>query len=436
MDDEAAILHRLALARAAILEKTEYVAETLLNLTPVVVNTPGVTMGITKHLVLYVGADFVLRSPYVDTDAKMAGLVRHELEHPLRGIDRLEALPDLELANDAGDRAINYDLREEGEELPDCGIYPEDVGLPGGKNLEWYYDKLQKMCAEQKITISQLRAKAAEKKGKGEGQPQIGVAQGTCGGGGGHASNAELEAELDAQYGKSPAEVEAIRRKTLEDIEQYIEAHGRGSVPGRYHELIKTKIKPPDVNWRQKFRQVARRSSGAIRAGARDYSMQRPSMTGMFTGALLSGLVDRPIVAAVVVDTSGSMGPDQLQDAHNESFHIAKKITSDKIWLLHVDVDVHYCQQVRAAQIPNLGFHGRGGTDFRIAFEKLVKLRPRPNLVIYITDGDGVAPAAPPRGMDVIWCVVRTPWARKPANWGHIVVCEKNQALKPPILPE
>ena len=77
--DEALVLHRLALARAAILDKAPYVAETLLNLTPVVVDVPGITMGVTKHLVLYVSIDFVLRSRWGTTDGKMAGLVRHEV---------------------------------------------------------------------------------------------------------------------------------------------------------------------------------------------------------------------------------------------------------------------------------------------------------------------------------------------------------------------
>ena len=29
-----------------------------------------------------------------------------------------------------------------------------------------------------------------------------------------------------------------------------MEQHGRGSIPGRFSELIKTKIKPPEVNWK------------------------------------------------------------------------------------------------------------------------------------------------------------------------------------------
>lgn len=460
MKGEELVLHRLALARAAVLEKAEYVAETLLNLTPVVIHDrPEVTMGVTKQLVLYVGLDFILHSPYVKTDAKMAGLLRHEVEHPLRGLDRVEAMPDPALANDAGDRAINFDLREEGWELPDCGLFPEQAGLPGGKHLEWYYDQLQKKCEEMKMSLPQLQQHLQQQqdekeKGKGKGRGQgkdqekdpseesegghahgPGVASGSCGGCGGQPIDAALEAELDEKYGKSAAEVEAIRRKTLEDIEHHIAVHGRGSVPGRFEELIKTKIRPPDVNWRQKLRQIARRTSSLIQSGGRDYSIRRPSMTGMFTGAVLSGLVDHPIIASIVVDTSGSMGEKQLMDAHNESFHIAKKIATDRVWLLHVDTDIHRCEQVRAAQIPTLPFKGRGGTDFRLAFQHLVKLRPRPNLVIYITDGDGIAPRNPPRDMEVIWCVVRTPYARKPAHWGHLVVCDKNQSLKDPVVP-
>lgn len=458
-DAEALTLHRLALARAAVLEKAEYYASTLLNMTPVVVDRG--TMGVTKHLVLYVNPEWFLRSGDVGTDDKSAGLLAHECEHPLRGIDRIEALPNKEIANYAADASINWNLREEGWMLPDGGVYPETYGLPGGKTLEWYYEKLVEMCDQQQQAISQLtqsmKAQAGSSGGKSKGKGKSkdggdgsadgsggsggsdegwspGIAAGACGGVAGNALDPSLEAELDKEYGKSEAEVEAIRRQTLEAIEQHIQQYGRGSVPGRFSELIKTKIRAPEVNWRKKLRQVFRRTVSLAQAGGRDYSISRPSMSSIATGALFSGLVDHPVIVAVVQDTSMSMGTPQLVSAHNESFHIAKRSTTGRIWLIQADVDVTRCELVRPTQIPKLDFKGRGGTDFRRVFTKLVKLRPRPNVVVYITDGDGVAPRRPPPGMEVIWCIVRTPHARRPAYWGHLVVCDKNQALADPVV--
>jgi len=224
-------------------------------------------------------------------------------------------------------------------------------------------------------------------------------------------------------------EVEAIRRGTLEDTEEWIAQHGRGSVPGRFSELIETKIKPPDVNWKATLRKVIRRTIGMLRFGARDYSISRPSMSSPFLGVVMPSLVDRDIELIAIRDTSGSMGNEELQSANNEIMHAVKKAGVQKFWLIDADTIVHKCIRVRARDVPKIPAHGRGGTDFCMAIDHAMTLKPRANLIIYLTDGDGGAPPAPPPGVAFIWCIVRTSWARKPARWGTIVVCDKNQEL-------
>jgi hypothetical protein len=46
---------------------------------------------------------------------------------------------------------------------------------------------------------------------------------------------------------------------------------------------------------------------------------------------------------------------------------------------------------------------------------------PRPHLVIYLTDGAGVATETCPNGIQFIWCIVPTPYKAKPAEWGEII---------------
>jgi predicted metal-dependent peptidase len=52
------------------------------------------------------------------------------------------------------------------------------------------------------------------------------------------------------------------------------------------------------------------------------------------------------------------------------------------------------------------GLRGGGGTDFRPVFDELSKVRPRPDVLIFITDGGGWAPELPPPGIKVIWLLV------------------------------
>jgi len=459
---ETEVLHRLSLARAEVMSKAPYVADTLLNLTPVVVDHAVATIGVTRGMVLYVNPKWLMGHEELKSDEELAGVLYHEVEHILRGIDRLEVLPNQEIANYAADIAINDNLLDEGWMLPSTRLTADLYGLEKGHALEWYYEKLVEMCEESQKSIQQLteelvdskasgstgKKKASSQKGKkhssasqgqkGDGQSdgegsagswKPDIAAGACGGISGNSTCPDLEAELDKDLGKTGAETEAIRRQTLEAIEQHIQSYGIGSTPGRFRDLIKTKIRKSLVDWRSRLRQVFRRTANVIVAGASDYSMRRPSICSSFLGVAIAGLIHRPVQIAVVEDTSGSMGALQLSDARSEGFHLIKKAGVQEFWFIQADVDIHRCERVRLREFTRKDFRGRGGTDFRQVFERVQKLRPRPNLVVYYTDGAGPAPKNPPKGIETIWCIVRSPFVMKPADWGHIVVCDKNQNI-------
>ena len=458
-------LNKLALGRGYVLSRAEYIASTLLELTPIIVDAPGVTMGITPGLVLYVGGRWFLSDPEVRTDEITGGCLYHECEHVLRGFDRLKALPKPDLANVAADEAINYNLREESWDLPSWVCYPERYGHPPALTMEQYYALLEQQLDAAKQSLQQFMDEAAGGSGEGHGSSgnapdgdeqgkgnspgnnqgnnddssdgqqggwQKKIGGGVCGSGAGNAVNEQLEKELDSSLGKGEAEVDAIRRTTLDDIQKYMDVHGRGSVPGRFKQLIETRIQPPLVDWKRELRKTLRYSHDVV-AGARNYSMRRPSIGGALTGVCTSGLVDSEVRVCIVEDTSLSMGTSQLQDARNEGYHVLKKLGVRTAWHIQADTRIQHVGKVNIRRLPAVPFSGRGGTDFRPVFEELKKLHPRPNLVVFYTDGDGPAPIKPPSGIQVVWCIVRTPYARKPAHWGKVVVCDKLQTLKDPI---
>ena len=84
--------------------------------------------------------------------------------------------------------------------------------------------------------------------------------------------------------------------------------------------------------------------------------------------------------------------------------------------------------------------HGRGGTSFIPAIAAASKLSPRPDLLIYCTDGDGDAPKCPPQGMSVVWAIIMGVYARAkaPAHWGHTVVVSEDprQRRAKPLPPD
>lgn len=444
---------KLSLGRAYVVSKADYYSAILLEMTVEIVDAPAVTMGITRGLVLYVNGRWLLEDPEMQTDEAVGACLVHECEHPLRGLERLEALPNKEMANIAGDEAINYNLRDEGWKLPSWVVYPEKLGHPDNLTLEQYYELLQEQAQQQSLQQVMNNAMSSgsgqTQKGKqapGQGKPPPGkgqadprgtepwqpkVGSGGCGSGGGNAVDPNLEAALDAEHGKSPTEVESARRQVLDDIEEALQSPGRGNVPGRFKEMIKTRNKRPDVNWRSVLRHILQRAMQKV-SGASDYSISNPSVSSQLAGYIGAGLIDRQLNVVIVEDTSGSMGAVQLVQARNEAYHLMRRAGIDTATHIQVDTDVQNVKTVRLRDLPKLAYHGRGGTDFQKVFEYVKKKFPRTNLLVYFTDGDGYAPKKAPRGFATIWCIVRTPYARRPALWGHLVVCDKSQELRPP----
>lgn len=95
----------------------------------------------------------------------------------------------------------------------------------------------------------------------------------------------------------------------------------------------------------------------------------------------------------------------------------------DKVWWLAVDAAVAAPPRlISVRDLERMPIHGGGGTDFRPAFDAAMKLRPRPDIIVYLTDGDGTAPEAAPAGVVVVWCVVPSYYNKRPAPWGHAVI--------------
>lgn len=451
---------KLSLGRAYAMSKADYYSHILLSMTFEIVDEPKVTMGITRGLVLYVNGDWLLNDPEVQTDEVVGACLIHECEHPLRGMDRLEALPNKEQANIAADAAINENLRDEGWVLPSWVIYPEKLGHPNNLTLEQHYHLLQQEQEKTQKSLQEVMndkcAASGKKKDPGTGQGKKGdegkgnskgessaqdapstwqpkVGSGACGSAGGKAADTELEAQLDGELGKCEAEVDSIRKQVLDDISAQA-ASGRGNVPGRFREIIATRNAKPDVNWKSILRRILQRSMQKV-SGSSDYSLSRPSLSSQLAGYIGPGLIDHKLEVCIVEDTSASMGEHQLQQARNEAFHLMRKAGVETAVHIQADVIVQRARVVRLRDLPKIEYLGRGGTDFRKVFEYIRKRYPRVSLVVYYTDGDGIAPKKPPRGFQVVWCIVRTSYARQPAPWGHLVVCDKDQKLLPPIIP-
>jgi predicted metal-dependent peptidase len=108
--------------------------------------------------------------------------------------------------------------------------------------------------------------------------------------------------------------------------------------------------------------------------------------------------MQRPrVTVAVVIDTSGSMGQPALDAALAEIKGVisAAGIGPRGLLVLACDAQVGATTRVRRAQ--DVQLVGGGGTDMRVGIAEAEASRPRPDVVIVLTDGETPWPEKPTR---------------------------------------
>lgn len=503
---------KLARARAIIRTRAPYIMRTIYGFIPMMVPELR-TMGVSKGMVLILDPVWLCSIE----DKHVAAALFHEAMHVVRDhLPRMENFPNKDLANIAGDLAINPELRAAGWELPH-GVFPEDYGFSTGLTMEEYYKLLEKRAqqqAQQQQKSSGGGGQGQKKQqgqdqqpqqgggqgsggqqgggpkdpqqGQGKQQPQQGqgpsgqqpsqgqqqgggagqqqgqnqtqsgaggqgqskgqgqnpgqgqgggggshlpdgrtpgVGSGCCGGAGGKPVSG-IEQKINEEHGRSEIDQKRIVKQTLEDIKQHAAEHGRGSVPSSLLQSIDIVEQKSKVRWQDKLQHILKKCSGRIEAGGMDYSLARPSKRSYARGFPRPGMVQYQPEVAFILDTSGSMGDKQIIEALVEAIGIFKTLGLDNVWFLQADAAVaKSAKRIRLKDLMGrVKIHGRGGTNFDPALRAAEKLKPKPDLIVYLTDGDGHV-SFRPKGVEVIWCIVRNHWNQKPpCDWGHTVI--------------
>jgi predicted metal-dependent peptidase len=147
-----------------------------------------------------------------------------------------------------------------------------------------------------------------------------------------------------------------------------------------------------------------------------DYSFQRVSRRD--GDALLPRLASGEVDLCIVLDTSGSIGSEELAQFAAEVDALKGQIRAR--------VTLHACDERLDARGPWIyqaweplvvpeRISGGGGTSFVPAFEWIATAHLQPDLMLYFTDADGEFPASAP-DYPVIWLVKgrgKVPWGER-----------------------
>jgi len=359
----------VAAARLRAVHDQPYLSAALFALTPVAVPQLG-TFAVDRHWRLYVDP---VRCDEWSVE-EIAAVLVHEVHHVLRdhagraegfGVGEQEA----HRFNVAGDLEINDDLT--GLPLPSGGLQPDLFGFETGQLAETYFGWLD----------------------------TIDIPVGWECGSGAHGVACDWDRPRSTVSAVSSAEGDLIRQQ----VASAIRARGQGTVPSGLLRWAEAFLEPK-VRW-QLVLAGAVRSTLATSAGTVDYTFTRPNRRTPPTNrpaAVLPAMRRPEPVVAVVVDTSGSMSAQDLGQALAEIRGVLRSVGVgyNAVAVLSCDSAVHATQLIFTADQVTL--YGGGGTDVSIGIAAAAELRPRPNVVVVVTDGMTPWPNEPPRGVRVV----------------------------------
>lgn len=200
--------------------------------------------------------------------------------------------------------------------------------------------------------------------------------------------------------GLDAGQIDLVRLGTAADIQR---CAGRepGTVPGGWLRWAES-VLPSRIDWRRVLAAEIR-TGVASAAGKVDYTYRRPSRRAGSTPGVVLPSLHRPVPeVAIVCDTSGSMHETLLARAlaEVEGILVRAGLRQTRVRVLAVDTNVHTVKRVTSAKQVQLA--GGGGTDMGAGIVAAASLRPRPSVVIVLTDGFTPWPERPPKGVRVV----------------------------------
>jgi predicted metal-dependent peptidase len=321
------------------------------------------------------------------TDVPVLGFwVLHQVTHLLR--DHAERYPGSGRAdqvrwNAAADAEINDDLVAGDVQRPAEAVTPSALGLDDGRTAEEYWDALGGSTAP---LGSGECGSCVDGQPRGWDLPEGGLGR--------------LGAEL-------------VRRDAVSQMQAY---QSRGDLPAGWQRWV-DEVTKSTVNWRRMLAAAIRRGVAEV-AGRVDFTYRRPSRrNGAVPDVILPSLRQPLPQVAIVLDTSGSMGAAQLGQALGEINGVLRGLGLGRGNLRLVCCDAQAYQVQKIMDAKDVRLMGGGGTDMGAGLAAALELRPRPHLVVVLTDGHTPWPRPPARVRVVVGLLDPTgtvpPWATK-----------------------
>jgi predicted metal-dependent peptidase len=334
-----------------------------------------------------------------------AYVLLHEVEHWLRahherGQSYLDAAEckhcEASFTNVCMDMEINDDP-ELIRHLPGDPPTPQKAKLQPGRLWEEYYEQLKAKQKKQQSPHQHVVLVNCGSAAHGQTQPYELPAPGGEG-------SVESGKKKDRVPGMQGAEAEMLRRAVAREVQQAADKEP-GKVPAGLLRWAQALLAPPQVPWEKELAALIRRAR-VMAMGAVDYTYAKISRRAGFrkpgSRQVLTPAMRRPTPdVAVVLDTSGSMGEDDMSASLTEVVGIVRATGQVTIPVICCDAQAGPVQRVsRSLQ---LEITGGGGTDMGVGIAAAEQLGV--GVIIVLTDGYTPWPSQAPRGQLVVGLV-------------------------------
>ena len=382
-------LDQLATARWLACKVVPYFSRGLWAMT-FVESTDVPTLGISDSWVVYANPEYIGKC---QRDGTLVGELIHEVLHPtLRHSPRARmcCATDHKHWNGAADAEL--DQRIEGLTHKWLKLVEERV------RPEHFTGGAKGMTAEE---LYRLPRKTKRSSGDGSG----------CGGGSG-ATGQKEPWETKLGKGLTEAQGKLLVQQIAQDVLEYAQKNP-GRVPGGISRWAEEYEDVAHVPWTQL---AAARIAYVLDTKRGSHpSYARPSRRDV-GGLVLPVRRSAPPKAAIVIDTSGSMGDDDIGKGLGVAYDACA--TLGRVWAMSCDAQSG--DAVEITHVDDLKPHmkGGGGTNMGIGLAAAAELEP--DLGVVVTDGDTPWPAKAPE-FPVVVVLTREPHMPTPA-WAEDVI--------------
>jgi predicted metal-dependent peptidase len=355
---------------------------------------------------------------------EIKGVLCHEVCHlAFLHIPRGEKKREQFIWNLAIDCQANFIVVKNNMRLPsECGclpdVYSNSVKIMSKNAVVYEVQDIENKSAEKVYLelLENLPRGDGEGEGKGKGGRKSGKGSGRGGiegnGRGGykggfdeHLDNTDKKSAEDKGKELSKEDIQRLQQAWKDRlINSIYRAQGCGHTPLGIDRLVKDLLEPR-IDWRAK---LYKHISDGLPS---DFTFRKPHKRSGAVGHYCPSYVKEALRVGVFIDTSGSIGEDELKQFKSECVGIAKSFDSVSMVLGYIDTEMYPPIDVdngNIQQIIESTPKGGGGTDMRQVFQFIDKTDNCKDLevVIILTDADTPMPKpSEVRNRKVLWVV-------------------------------